>query len=159
MKIVIDTNILVNAFVENEPIHTLVVHGLLLTPFLTNQLCLDVENVIKDEYENNVGTLNSFRKWYLRVREEKKVYFVSHKLNRKDKDCLSGYGCHEATDHAFVGVAFNSDKILISEDSDFGKGPKGNTHPHIEALAYLQSDMQMHIFDAKEAIDALMGKD
>jgi len=76
----------------------------------------------------------------------------------KHSSKLSELGCHEPTDHVFIAVAFNSDKHLISEDSDVGKGPKGNQPPHCKALEYLTHTMGITIYDAQEAVTNLGNK-
>jgi len=148
MNLAIDTNILVQAFCKWEPVHTVV------TSFVTQKLhnlCFDSEGCISKEYERNVGKSDAHRKWYKRITAVKALYYCSGKLNQTHKTQLCQLGCHESTDHAFIAVAFNSDKHLISEDSDVGKGPKGNQPPHCNALKYLNDEMGITVYDAQEA--------
>lgn len=148
MNIAIDTNILVQAFCNWEPVHIVV------TSFVTQKLhnlCFDFEGSISNEYQKNVGRSEAYRKWYKRITDVKALYYCSGKLNHAHKDQLCKFGCHEPIDHAFIAVAFNSDRHLISEDSDVGKGPKGNQSPHCDALKYLNGTMGITVYDAHEA--------
>lgn len=148
MNVAIDTNILVRAFCGGEPEHTAV------TSFVTQKLhnlCHDFEKAIINEYEKNVGSSVFYRKWYNRLTEINALYFCSGKLNASHRTQLCKFGCHEPSDHTFIAVAFNSDKHLISEDSDVGKGPKGSQPPHCDALKFLNDAMGITVYDAKEA--------
>lgn len=152
MNIAIDTNILVKAFCEWEPVHAVV------TSFVTQKshsLCYDFEGSIDKEYRKNVGRSEAYQKWYKRITEVQALYYCSGKLHHAHKDQLCRLGCHEPTDHVFIAVAFNSDKYLISEDSDMGKGPKGNKPPHCQALKYLNGTMGITVYDAQEACNNL----
>lgn len=151
-KFALDTNVLVNAFDEMEFDHLRVV-----TEFgdSKHNVCLDYNSIIKNEYEKNLGKNRGYRKWFQRLFQNQQFYWCNGHLTQYHKDKLKSLGCHEPTDQTFIGVAYNTDRILISEDSDVGKGPKGNMPPHAEALRYLQNEMKMKILDASEAIDAL----
>ena len=46
----------------------------------------------------------------------------------------------------------HSDKVLISEDRDMGKGPRGNQSPHPEALKYLQGQMGINVTMRKRLV-------
>lgn len=148
MNVAIDTNILVKAFCNWEPDHTVV------TSFVTlrlHNLCFDSEGSIYKEYQKNVGKSEAYQKWYKRITDVQALFYCSGKLNNTHKVQLCHLGCHEPTDHAFIAVAFNSDKHLISEDSDVGKGPKGGQPPHCDALKFLSDNMGITVYDAKEA--------
>lgn len=148
MNIAIDTNILVKAFCEGEPDHIAV------TTFVTQRrhnLSFDFEGTICEEYQKNVGKSAFYQKWYKRLTDIKALHYYHGRLERRHKNRLCEFGCHEPTDHAFIAVAFNSDRHLISEDSDVGKGPKGNLPPHCHALRYLSETMGITVYDAHEA--------
>lgn len=150
MRLTVDTNILINAFEKYEPDHMSVVYGFGAPngPHLN----YDMQGVIVGEYENNVGSTIGFRKWYQRLHKLQAINYCDGKLSNRHREKLSLLGCHEPSDHTFVAVAYHSDKILISEDSDFGKGPKGNILPHCKALVYLNEKMGISVYDAKEAL-------
>ncbi len=151
MGVTIDTNILVNAYNNMEPDHLAVV-----TQFgVRNNLYInfDHNNVIFRQYENEVGSREGYRKWYKRLLDMKKIYLCSGQLPARHRRKLETVGCHEPSDHVFIGTAFNSDRILITEDSDMGKGPNGNIPPHDIALEYLTETMELQVFDAEEYLE------
>src|SRR5262249_28203065 len=57
--------------------------------------------------------------------------------------------------HVFIGTAYNGGKILISEESELGRGSRGNLSTTNDALAYLENQMQLQVFSAKEAVKKL----
>lgn len=145
----IDTNILINAFSKHELDH------LSVTMIFTSDKrlkigCDNTGNIVQHEYEKNVGKLPLFRKWFVRLVENQSIHMCNGKLAKRHRDKLSKLGCHEPSDHVFVAVAFNSGKVLVTEDSDFGKGPKGHEEPHPQALKYLSEEMQIQVYDAPE---------
>lgn len=151
MIVAIDTNILRQAFVDEEVDHRTVVQFVVQK----HDLCHDHDKVILQEYQRNVGKSLGFRKWYQRLQQRQAIHYCSGKLPESCSSKLSRLGCHEPSDQVFVGVAYNSDKILISEDSDVGKGPKGSESPHRDAHRYLTQAMGLRVYDAAEAIPCL----
>lgn len=152
MIITIDTNIIVQAFEEEEPDHRLVI-GLVIKG--KHKLGCDVNEggIILQQYKKNIrkNTLG-YSKWIKRLYQLNAICFQSkYDISNKHKTRLSRLQCHEPSDLVFIGVAFHSDKILISEDSDVGKGPKGHIPPHCDALSYLTKEMELTILDAEEA--------
>lgn len=115
---------------------------------------MDVDNIILDEYERNLSRSNGYRKWLTRLWEKQRVHWCTGRLPNHHSSTLGRYGCHEPTDQTFVGVAYNSDRVLISEDSDVGKGPKGGDPPHCYAGEYLANDMGIQVYSAQEACDS-----
>lgn len=150
--VTIDTNILVNAFTHNEHEHRMLTHCITGSE---TAICFDWSEIISKEYERNVGNLQGYRKWRKRLKERMAIHYCDAGLPNQHKSRLANLGCHEPSDQVFVGVAFHSGKILISEDSDVGKGPKGACYPHCEALKYLTETMEVRVYDAKEACASL----
>lgn len=146
--IAIDTNVLCNAFNEQEPTH---LHVVTLVPNSKIGIALDSCSEIRTEYERNVGHARGFQKWLKRLQERIAIKYVSGKLDSRHCAKLKSYGCHESTDHVFLAVARNADKVLITEDSDFGKGPKGSQAPHCYVLDYIQKEVGVRVFDVEEA--------
>lgn len=146
-----DTNILVRAYIDFEPDY-LEVTTLAVKKF---QLCLDFGNIIDKEYRSNLDRSLGFQKWYKRLKDKNGVYLCDGKLPKKHRSRLAGLGCHEPSDHVFIGVAFHTDRVLLSEDSDVGKGTRGGESPHPAALRYLTENMHIRVFDAGEARDFL----
>lgn len=153
MIIVIDTNIIVKAFKYDEPDHR---HLTGLIGRNNRKLSCDesTQGTIFQEYRRNVGNYGGYQKWFTRLVQRQAIHFQNkYSLTKKDQTCLKGYECHEPTDLVFIGVAYHSGKILISEDSDVGKGPKGYLPPHCDALQYLTENMGVTVLDAQEACD------
>ena len=146
MIVAIDTNILVKAFNDSEPDHQSIV-GVVGRRF---KICHDFEGMIRGEYDRNLGGTKAYRKWYIRLQQVQAIHFCTGKFPEKHRAKLTNLSCHQSSDHAFIGAAFNSDRILVSEDSDVGKGPRGSVKPHYDALAYLTGDMKMRVYDAAE---------
>lgn len=144
--ITLDTNILVEAYSEHEPDHMYVVS----TVVQVGTLCIDTEGQILREYERNLGTAPGYRKAYQRLVQRQAIHYCSSHLSTRHVSKLRASQCHEPSDHIFIGVAYNSGRILVSEDSDVGKGPKGHESPHCDALKYLTVDMGLKVLDARE---------
>lgn len=152
--VVFDTNILVKAFIQLEPDHQLVLFAITGKKLF---LGLDTQGIIFKEYQKNLSRSENYRKWMGKVNDRKRIFSVGKSdLPARHKKFLEIHGCHEPADHVFIGVAFHSDKILVSEDSDVGKGPKGNEPPHPEALTYLTTQMGLSVYDAEEACKWLL---
>lgn len=149
--ITIDTNILIKAFIDLDPYH---VDVMTYVSRPGEMIGHDIENMIITEYQKNLGKSNGFQKWYNRLCQKHAIHFCEGSLPHCHRSTLITFGCHELTDHAFVGVAYNSSRILISEDSDVGKGPKGCNPPHCDAGAYLRDVMGIQVYSAEEACDS-----
>ena len=151
--VVFDTNILVQAFEKLESDHQFILLAITQKKFL---LGWDTQGSICKEYEKNLYRSENYRKWLQKVQQLGQISYVGKSsLPVTHKQFLETHGCHEASDHGFIGVAFHSGKILVSEDSDIGKGPKGHQPPHMEALNYLTTKMGLSVYDAKEACEHL----
>ena len=151
MIITIDTNILIRAFVNEDPYHRDV------TAFVSrpsSMVGMDTNNVILNEYQKNLGRSPGFQKWLTRLWQKHLIHQCDGSLPNRHSSRLREYLCGQSTDQTFIGVAFNSDKILISEDSDVGKGPKGCDPPHCHAGEYLAKVMGIQVYDAEEAYDS-----
>lgn len=149
-RVVIDTNILVKAFCDDEVDHRCVASSIASKKL---RLALDYGEGICKEYRNNVGKKQGFEKWWVRLHQIRAFDYFSGQLKNQYRSKLKSLGCHEDSDHIFLAVAYNADRILITEDSDFGKGPKGNHPPHSQALHYIQTTMGIIVMDAKQACE------
>lgn len=144
--ITLDTNILIKAYRDYEPEHVYAVS----TVVQMGMLCLDNEAQILEEYRRNLGTNLGYRKAYQRLVQRQAIHFCSSHISARHASKLRASQCHEPSDHILIGVAYNSGKILVSEDSDVGKGPKGHEPPHCDAFKYLTDDMGLQVLDAHE---------
>ena len=115
-----------------------------------NMVCHDHLGVILAEYQKNLGRNGGFQKWYRRLQQTASIHYDNGNLKKSYATKLRGVGCHESTDHVFIAVAYHCDRILVSEDSDVGKGPKGAEPPHPDALKFLEQDLKMRVYDAQE---------
>jgi hypothetical protein len=146
--ITIDTNILIRAFEHQDPYH-LDVATYASRP--QSMIGLDVNNIIISEYQKNLGGSQGFQKWYQRLCQRMAIHFCDGGIPNCHRTQLTTHGCHEPTDQVFIGVAYNSGKVLVSEDSDVGKGPRGCAPPHCYAGAYLRDVMGIQVLSAEEA--------
>jgi len=151
-KLAIDTNVIVKAFKDRQPEHCELVYSV---PRYFH-LVLDYNQKIQKEYRNNVGLAQGFQKWWKHLQRKKAFAWAEGNLDNKHRCRLSSLGCHEDLDHTVLAVAYNTDKLLVSEDSDFGKGPKGSEPPHCDALAYIRDKMGVCVLDAHEAVELLL---
>lgn len=151
--VTIDTNILVKAFNESEPDYVEVIYAF---PAI-GMVCHDNSPVstVSTEYQREVGNSKSFHKWYKRLVQAQAIHYCNGRLEQRHKDRLSKLQCAEPSDHIFIAVSYHSGRILITEDSDMGKGPKGHIFPHCDALDYLEKKMGLTVYDICEAANLL----
>ena len=151
-NIVIDTNIWIKAIVDSE--YDLACDDALSAFFQCNSLylALDYNNEIEREYRDNI---KNSRKFELRMkqlsREQRKVWGDS-KLSPKDKNTLQKLGFHEEEDHVFVGTAVHADKVIITEDSDYGVHGESDKQPDYE---YMKNDMELSVLTAAGFLDKM----
>lgn len=146
----VDTNILIEGLINYSIDYTSFLH-LFTRERADYGLAIDQEGEIIKEYETNLGGSDFYRKWLGRLEELQSIYCVSGKLCKSHSKRLKSYGCHQESDHVFIAVAKRTGRVLITEDSDFGKGPKGNQHPHDKALEYIQNVIGVKVLDINEA--------
>lgn len=155
MKLVIDKNILIKGFEGAEPVCMSALYS-----FNENyqlQLVFDLHDtngnsVVEQEYFQNLGNNRFFQKWYKDL--SRQIHYTDGKLDKKIKDELYRRGFHEITDQTFVALALKTDKCLITEDSDYGKGHevKSTSLEKQEVLRYLTEILGLNIMDSGEGI-------
>lgn len=119
MQIVVDTNVWVEM---NKDIYCNKVLSDLA--WGKNILVLDVEGSIISEYFDEIPSLDK-EMYYKKISIEKRITWVSGKIDNKHKEKLKELSFHEDEDHVFVGAAMNADKYIIEQsDSDYGIFPK-----------------------------------
>ncbi len=119
-RIVIDTNIWVKAMIDKE-YHIDCDDA--LNAFFQNKnfmLLLDYNGDIEREYRDNIQDNRRFELRIKQLEREQRKCWVDSRLIRKQEMDLYELGFHEKEDHIFTGTAMNGDKILITEDSDYG---------------------------------------
>jgi predicted nucleic acid-binding protein len=150
MHLTVDTNILVNGFKRPSLIHLCILAAISST---RKTICMDSKGSIEREYRKNLSGIELFEKWHKEVVVDSRY---SGSLSSRHILALEQKNCHEPSDHVFIAVAHeSSDKILLTEDSDMGKGSKGHEEIHRQALAYLQDTLGLRVYDASEALGLL----
>ena len=85
------------------------------------KIALDCEHKILTEYENRLKSVRRhYQAYYKRFQTNNKFVYYSSKLAQKHLGELEKRGFHEKEDQVFVGVAMNADKIIVSNDGDYG---------------------------------------
>ena len=114
---------------------------------------MDCHQKIEHEYRKKLGGTEMFEKWYKEATIDCRF---QGKLSERNLTALTKLGCHESSDHVFIAVAIESpDKILLTEDSDMGKGVKGQEMTSRQILAHLTDTLKLEVFDANEALEFL----
>lgn len=150
MHLTIDTNILINGFEEHISTHLALLYAIAST---RKSVCLDYGQHILNEYRKSLGGREMFEKWYKEVNVDARF---SGRLSTRHTKTLTKLGCHEPSDHVFIAVAIEApDRVLLTEDSDMGKGIKGQEATPKQILDYLTNTLQLRIFDASEALTFL----
>ena len=151
MHLTIDTNILVNGFTRPSFTHLTVLSAIVSSHKTVCTVCVDSGGKIVHEYRNLLGGKEIFEKWFKEATINSRFTGV---LRNSHRTTLTALGCHEPSDHVFIAVAIESpDKILLTEDSDMGKGVKGQTAGKI--LDYLTKTLYLEVLDANEALKLL----
>ena len=152
MQVVIDTNILCEAAK-----HFSLDHIAILTYMnqLRHSLVLDYEMQLLNEYERNVGSYQLYRKWYKEMKSNFQIEWADGHISSRIARELERRSLHEAPDHVVVALAMSTQRYIITEDSDFGKGDEIRAAEHVEVLEYLTNDLGIAVYDASEACDVL----
>jgi len=151
MHLTIDTNILVNGFTRPSFTHLTVLSAIVSSHKTVCTVCVDSGGQIVQEYRKLLGGKEIFEKWFKEATIDSRF---KGKLCKSHRTRLTKLGCHEPSDHVFIAVAIESpDKILLTEDSDMGKGVKRQTTGQI--LDYLTKTLYLEVLDANEALKLL----
>lgn len=159
LRVVLDTNILIKACRHESPDCIALIWEFYKRPHLSIVLDDDDKDVILGEYQRNLHDNEMYQKWYTTMKYTKdavagQISRVSGKLSNSIKKALINKGFHELTDHVFVAVALYTDKELITEDSDYGKGKeeKANMPEKQQVLSYLTQQLHLHVMDSPEGL-------
>jgi hypothetical protein len=158
MRLTIDSKIWVCAFSENREEWSFDCESFLYK-FIdsSHSLAVDYERKVLKEYDDNLKRNERYRAFYRRLDSSHRIEFVDSSLISKHKGSLLALGFHESEDQVFVGVASNSDKTIITEDSDYGKGsnPKAKEPGKQAVLKYMTAEMGLRVLDSIEAKQAI----
>lgn len=154
MRFVLDTIILKRAF-NNESLDCVA----LVSCFYRNSklgIVFDSGDcIIEEQYRRYLQDNQMYQKWLVSMFEGNQVLYMSGNLNAKIKRKLEELGFHESSDQVFVAVALNSDKNLVSEDSDYGKGneDRANRPEKQEVLKYMTETLGLNVMDSVEGLN------
>lgn len=152
MRIVIDTNVLCKAALEFSPDHIAI---MVFMNKLGYYLVLDHKQQLLKEYLTKVRNSQLFQKWYQEMLKRNQVHWANGQITRRIAEELKKRDLHEPEDHIVVALAINTDKYIITEDSDFGKGDPRRAAQNQIALTYLTNDLNLVVHDVVEASDNL----
>ncbi|OQX18388.1 MAG: hypothetical protein BWK80_38245 [Desulfobacteraceae bacterium IS3] len=165
---VLDTCILKRAFDLQSPDFSLDCFSLVGIFHSESKLgiALDFEEKILGEYRKNLQNNKAYQKWLNAMYFKKTISYQSGKLDEKVKRKLNELdekvkrklnelGFHEPSDQVFVAVALHSDKNLVSEDSDYGKGDevRANSPEKQEVLKYMTESLGLNVMDSIEGLN------
>lgn len=153
MIVTIDTNVIINACKENSWDH---IDVLSLIRTRNHAVALDTEGKILAEYRGNCSGIELFEKWYQEIWQ--RVQQVSGLLEQRHVTRLTRLGCHEPSDHIFVAVARRTERYLVTEDSDFGKGHLNRALAKAGVSIYMREKLGLTVHDANEARNHLSGE-
>ena len=154
MQIVIDTNIWIKAL-SNDDDYSLTCDRVLLG-FLnesTLQLALDSEWEIEKEYMDNLQMNRRYQCIMCQLENEHRRTWNSSHLPQKHLNKLDELQFHEPEDRIFVGVAYNTDKKIITEDSDYG------VHGEVDKKGvydYMREKMDLDVYSAEETLETIL---
>ncbi len=146
-RIVLDTNIWVKAIIDEE--YDLFCDDALNSFFQNREyrLALDYQGEIEREYRDNIRGNRRFEIRMKQLERENRKCWADSTLDRKQEMDLIKYGFHEKEDHIFVGTAMHSDKIIVTEDSDYG------VHGELQAQQvsiYMKEQMGLSVLTGRQ---------
>jgi hypothetical protein len=148
MLVVLDTNILCEAVKNSSIPHLLVMTAL---PSRAHSLVLDHDRALLGQYDSNLSTFSLYRKWFTELTVRNMIHFTHGALPSSAGTHLTSLGFNDSVDRTVVALALNSHSYLVTEDSDFGKGPSAKAADHQDVLTYLVNDLGLVVHDAAEA--------
>ena len=152
MQIVIDTNIWKKACTSESMKCVFFIGNFLQTK--DDQLAVDYSYKMLKEYEDNVKNEPFYKHCIKELIEQNRIAYGSSQLSNIHKQGLDRVGFHEPEDRVFLGRAFNGDKYLVSEDSDYGLSPDPDKND-AQALAkkdYIESEMGVTLVNGEAAL-------
>ncbi|MED2784822.1 hypothetical protein P4257_22565 [Bacillus thuringiensis] len=150
-QLVLDTNILIKAFKDFD----VTANGLAYN--MPNnekfELAIDYDNKIIEEFNDNLKDSIPYQKWIQSMYTNNQVVYKDGKLDRKIKGKLNSLGFHEPEDQIFVAVALQSQKTIVTEDSDYGKGAMPKAIEKKPVLDYMNTQLGMTVLDSEEGLE------
>lgn len=146
----IDTNIWINGCVQDKEYYRPECAEFLWL-FAHNpkhMLALDYTRKMVQEYEDNLEKNIMFQQIYKKLSRTGRIHYCSETLPEKHFCELKKRGFHEPEDMVFAGVCFNSDKFLVSNDSDYGTHGEEEKK---EVYDYMKNNMGMTVVNSDDA--------
>ena len=128
-RIVVDTNIVVDAFKEYDDLELRERCGKVIKSFVDKSNLMiafdrpksfDEHGFIVYEYMKNLGSVRDFQIFYGRLFWRDKVTYVEPADITEIAEKLDEIDFHESEDRKFLATALAADKIIVTEDSDYG---------------------------------------
>ncbi|MDO4804041.1 MAG: hypothetical protein Q4A32_04395 [Lachnospiraceae bacterium] len=88
------------------------------------------------------------------MKTQNRISYVSSDIDKRHKEGLDAVGFHEAEDRVFLGCAYNADKYLVTEDSDYGVSPVANKNDELalRKKRYIETEMGVELADSARAL-------
>ena len=121
--------------------------GLLIAIVLIIRKPLWILSILEEsEYRKKLGDCRDFQLFIMKLYEREKIYKVKPLYNEDIRQKLIESGFHEKQDHVFAFTALAADKVIVTEDSDYGvhfESEKKRTYE------YLTGELGLLLFDAQ----------
>ncbi|OOZ99817.1 hypothetical protein BHL51_12875 [Bacillus cereus] len=150
-QLVLDTNILIKAFIDFDVIANGLAYNMPNNEKF--ELAIDYDSKIIDEFNDNLKNSPPYQKWIQSMYANNQVVYKNGKLDRKIKEKLNSLGFHEPEDQIFVAVALQSQKTIVTEDSDYGKGDMPKAIEKKPVLDYMNTQLGMTVLDSEEGLE------
>lgn len=107
----------------------------------------DGNSFILSEYRHKLSGIRDFEVFLLELWKRTKIVYVEPIPDGTHDVKLVSLGFHEVEDHVFVNTALAADKVIITEDGDYG------VHGEVdkkEVYSYLTEDLGIQLLHAYE---------
>lgn len=157
MYVVLDTNVWVNAFSEYGNKKYMNDSFMIISDFMQIEdymLAVDNRGFVLSEYDRELDKNRFYQLFINQLRNGCRIYYVDGTLNSSVRDKLMKLGFHEESDQIFTAVALNTDKYIISDDSDYG------THDYdgedkLKVHEYMCNELKMRVESSEDGLKSL----
>lgn len=153
-RIVLDSNIWIDGILDE---YFLAECNELLELFIANnrfRLSLDDNDELVSEYRHMLGGNREFEIRMRELENNERIDWITPFDDSAYKMELVRRGFHEAEDIKFVNVAMASDRVIVSEDSDYGVHGEEDKK---EVYDYMTGKMLLELYNSKQFVDVLKG--
>ena len=106
----------------------------------------DPNSFILREYRHNLGGTRDFEKYIMELFRKRRIEFVVLRQDIKLEERLYELKFHEQEDHVFVVTALAADRIIVTEDSDYGVHGERD---YEKVYHYLTEELKLNLFTAE----------